>query len=109
MTDEKKTVSVLVDGNDNIKYKSALPDFGNVVNKAVDISTEILQKNIDSTLKQVFSILENSQLESETHEINEIGFNLSINSSGEVSIASVVKGNLSGQAGLSFKITRKQP
>lgn len=103
-----KMLRLLVD-EDGLQAKSALPIPGldAVGQRVVELGSDVLRSSIDSALQGILEILSSVNAESATHTVSEVSFNLAFDASGEVSVVSVVKGNLKGSTGLQFTIKKK--
>ena len=98
----------LVD-EEEIKVKSALPIPGleEATQAVVEISGNVLKKNLDNMLRNIFELIDTVTMENEAYFVSETRFSLVFDAEGEISIVSLAKGSLKGQTGLEFTIERK--
>jgi hypothetical protein len=105
--ENKNTLKILVDDLGGTRAKG-IPSADEVLKIfLIDIDADHVQKNLDATIRSLFSILAKSTLESNDFRVERIDFTLNINASGEVSLLSIAKGSIGSQAGLTFTINRR--
>jgi hypothetical protein len=106
--ERNKVIKFTVDKEDfELKQSLPLSGFSGVYNEVVELSSKTLIKSFDKTLSGIFELLEKTKTESDEHFVSQVKLNLAVDSSGEVSIVSILKGSVKGSLGLEFTIERK--
>ena len=107
----KVVTDVHVEEGSEALRRAALPDLENLLKKGVarqlDFTIDSLAENLQRTLNEVTTILDRVEFKSETCDMGEICFSLSVTSTGEFALLSLAKAAGQTVSGLSFKLVRK--
>ena len=110
-----RTLRVTVDANepkqDDYLVKGATSPLDALVgmsSKVIDVEVEALSKHIESTYAAVVAAISALPESDGRFVLKDVTFTLSVDSTGGVSLFSVMSGNARALAGLTFKITAEE-
>ena len=106
---QSKMIKITVDEFETTEQRGILPASfaGNLVQKSIDVSTDSLKDQIRNVISNILETLDDAETENDKYYVQKIDFTLGINSKGEVSLLSTLKGSLQVQGGFNITITRK--
>ncbi|HEU0047537.1 MAG TPA: hypothetical protein VFQ43_08030 [Nitrososphaera sp.] len=100
----------IVDDVRKVHAKGMLPgpDLTGVGSKIVDLGVDTVTQNLATLLGSVLTAVSSCPVENDKWNVETVRFTVAMTGAGEVSIISVVRGEISGETGLEFTLTRKR-
>jgi hypothetical protein len=104
---KENTITILTETFEEVKLKSGLPSLPQAVTKAINISEDALQKNLNNFLTSIFGVLSKVKTQSDEYEIDSVDFSLIIGGQGEIMLLGTVKGGVSSQTSITVSLKKR--
>ncbi len=102
-----RKLRLLIDDEPELSIKGAAPLVRAPANRTLEISTEVIKDSLHDRLLDLSEVLEKLPQEIGGYSPSEITVSFAVTASGEVSLMTVLKGNVGATGTFSVKFTRK--
>lgn len=97
-----------IEGNRSISENSLMEKILKKESRIAAIPAEVMEKNITETIQNFVHILDKVNENSETFDIDEVEFGLTVGCDGAIRIASLLNGGANAQTTVKIKMKKKE-